>query len=53
MKIRTVYVNPPIPTRSFDWCAYLDGDEESGVRGWGCTRSEAISDLLANLEDRP
>lgn len=45
-KIVTSNVYPPIPYRSMDWCAYFDGDEESGIRGWGATETEAIDDLL-------
>lgn len=40
-KIKTVCVYPPIPTRDFDWCAYIDGDEESGRYGYGKTEAEA------------
>ena len=40
-----VQMNPPIPFRSFDWCAgYKDGDER-GPFGWGETRELAIADL--------
>ena len=42
MRIITAYVMPPD-----QWCAWRDGDEESGVRGWGNTEQEAIDDLLA------
>jgi hypothetical protein len=44
-EIKVVLVYPPIPVRSFDWCAYFDGEEEEGPRGWGATRDEAIKDL--------
>ena len=33
------------------WCAWLDGDEESGLRGWGKTEAEAVEELEAFLED--
>ena len=49
-KIITHHEFPPIPIRTFDWCAYRDGDEESGHYGWGRTKAEAIEDLL-RLED--
>jgi hypothetical protein len=49
-KIITSFEYPPIPIRSFDWCAYRDGEEESGRYGWGKTEQEAVQDLLA-LED--
>lgn len=45
-KVVTSNVCPPIPIRSHDWCAYFDGDEESGLRGWGATETDAIDDLL-------
>lgn len=45
-EIKVVYVNPPIPLRSFDWCAYYDGSEEDGDRGWGTTKEEAVKNLL-------
>lgn len=41
----TVYCNPPIPIRLFDWCCYRDGDEEmSQWYGWGKTEQEALAD---------
>lgn len=50
-KIVTENVYPPIPIRRFDWCAYYDGDEESGPRGWGETEQKAIADLRINNEE--
>lgn len=50
-KIVTTYVNPPIPVRTSDWCACLDGKEEDGPYGWGATEEEAVSDLKDKLED--
>ena len=44
-EIKVFYANPPIPTNDFDWCAYYDGSEEDGQRGWGATKEEAIKDL--------
>lgn len=46
IKIITKYNPPPIPRRDFDWCAYVDGQEENGKYGWGYTKAEAISDLF-------
>lgn len=43
------FVNPPVPSRQFDWCAFFEGDEELGQYGWGRTREEAIEDLQANF----
>lgn len=47
MKIITEHLIPPIPTTSFDWLAYFDG-EEDGQQGFGDTEATAISDLLEN-----
>jgi hypothetical protein len=44
-KVKTAYVYPPIPCRAFDWCAYLDGEEEKGNVAWGETEKEAIENL--------
>lgn len=52
-KIVTHYAPPPIPVRGFDWCAWCFGeDEETRVQGWGASASEAISDLLEQIEER-
>lgn len=37
---------PPIPIRSFDYCAHYDDPE--GPTGWGATEAEAVNDLLTN-----
>ncbi len=51
-KIITDHVYPPIPDRSCDWCAWVDGaDEETRQQGWGSTEAEAIADLKEKLED--
>lgn len=47
-KIVTENVFPPIPIRSFDWCAHYDDPE--GPKGWGRTEAEAIADLTENNE---
>lgn len=55
-RIITHHEFPPIPLRQFDWCAYRDGDEESGRYGWGPTEQAAIDDLLqleADDSDEP
>lgn len=44
-KIVTSFVNPPIPIRTHDWCAFYDGEEEAGNYGWGRTEAEAIQDF--------
>lgn len=48
MKIVTNNVYPPIPIRSFDWCAHYD--DEEGPTGWGATEAEAIADLTENYD---
>jgi hypothetical protein len=50
MKIITDNVYPPIPIRCFDWCAYLDGQEE-GLVGCGETEQAAIDDLKQQIEE--
>lgn len=51
MKIITTHVYPPIPDRSCDWLATIDGqDPEDGIRGWGATEQEAIEDLKEQME---
>lgn len=47
--VRTEHVCPPIPTRSMDWAAWLDGEEERGTRH-GATEAEAIEALKEALE---
>lgn len=46
--IQTDFVYPPIPTRSFDWAAWLDGREERGSE-FGPSRDIAVSNLLQSL----
>ena len=50
-KIVTSFVDPPIPFRGADWCAFFDGEEESGPCGWGATEREAMQDLIDNHGD--
>jgi hypothetical protein len=50
-KIITAHEFPPIPIRSFDWCAYFDGDEELGNYGRGRTEAAAVADLVENYGD--
>ena len=50
--IRTSFEHPPIPIRSLDWCAWVDGTEgEDMVQGWGRTESAAIADLMERLDE--
>lgn len=40
-------VYPPIPTRSFDYCAYLEPNVEAPKRyGWGASEEDALEELL-------
>lgn len=50
-KIVTCYMHPPIPVRSFDWCAHYDGEEAAGNYGWGRTEAEAVQDFKNNCCD--
>jgi hypothetical protein len=50
-RIVTTHVNPPIPIRTSDWCACVEGTEEDGPYGWGRTEEEAIADLQEKLDD--
>lgn len=43
-------VYPPTPCRDYDWCAYYDGEEESGHYGHGKTKEIAIENLISNCE---
>lgn len=50
MKIIAQHINPPIPSREFDWLAYCDGDED-GKTGFGTTEAEAIADLKSQIDE--
>lgn len=48
--IVTQFVCPPVPTRQWDWVAYIKGDEETnGPTGRGPTETEALRDLCEQL----
>ena len=49
-RVRTQCVCPPIPLRHFDWCAWVDGEEEGPV-GWGPTEDIALEDLADKMEE--
>jgi hypothetical protein len=55
MNIRTIHICPPIPVRSYDWCAVDNDtfDEENPATpvGYGPTKEEAIADLLRQIEE--
>ena len=44
--IVTAFVNPPIPSRDFDWSATHDSYDEGDPIGWGSTKESAIDDLI-------
>lgn len=50
VKVKVIHDYPPIPIRTMDWCAYIDGREEDGFYGYGRTREAAIRDLIENWE---
>lgn len=52
LRIRTNMDNPPIPTRRYDWAAWIDGEEESNIQGRGETESDAVAELLQTLEEQ-
>ena len=49
--IHTDYICPPIPLRSHDWQATLDGYEPGDPIGRGLTEHDAIVDLIEQIED--
>jgi hypothetical protein len=51
-RVRLVPVYPPIPTRAYDWCALVDGEEENRQYGYGSTKQEAIEELFQLEENR-
>lgn len=48
--VKTSYVFPPIPIRTCDWAAWVDGDEESGC-WYGETEEEAVQALLEDASE--
>ena len=51
MKIITDHIYPPIPDRRWDWSAVTEDYEPGHPQGFGKTESEAIGDLLDQLQD--
>lgn len=51
-KIIVAHVWPPIPLRDYDYCAYHDGEEETGHYGYGPTREKALADLARLDQER-
>ena len=50
LTVQTAFADPPIPVRSHDWQAWLDGQEDGGAVGNGATEDAAVADLLAQVE---
>lgn len=52
-RIITAYLDPILPWRDNDWCAWFDGEEENETspRGWGKTEQEAIDELISIFEE--
>lgn len=44
--IHIEFLYPPIPNRNFDYCAYLEGHEESGNYGYGISPEIAVAELI-------
>jgi hypothetical protein len=44
-------IKPPVPSTSWDFCCYCDGDQEDGPVGWGATPWEALRALAQGMED--
>lgn len=53
MKTVTTFVNPPIPSRNFDWSATLEGYEGGDPIGYGRTEQQAIYALQEYLPAEP
>jgi regulator of replication initiation timing len=51
-KIKTRFINPPIPIRNFDWEATRDGYDKGDPIGFGRTEELAKADLLEQEEAR-
>lgn len=51
MRILTECICPPIPIRSSDWLAWVDGNEETDF-AYGATEAEARENLNELLEAR-
>ena len=50
MKVITERIDPPVPTRQYDWAAWVEGEEE-GLTGRGPTEAEALRDLAEQQAD--
>jgi hypothetical protein len=50
MTILTSCIAPPVPSRNFDFTAWVDGREE-WLQGYGPTAAAAIQDLQEQIEE--
>jgi hypothetical protein len=50
IKVRTGHT--PTPWAKFDWSAVDDNYDEGGTIGYGATETEAIADLIEQIEER-
>jgi hypothetical protein len=46
-------IDPPVPSRAFDWQATLDSYEPGDPVGRGPTRKAAVDDLIEQWSDDP
>lgn len=51
MTVITARIDPPVPTRQYDWSAWVDGEEEQ-CTGYGPTEAEALRNLAERLADQ-
>jgi hypothetical protein len=50
-KIITMFNEPPIPSRHWDWQATEEGFDYGDSVGYGSTEQEAIDDLIGQLDE--
>jgi len=48
--IVTEHEKPPVPTRAWDWNAYLEDWDLDNPIGYGETQQKAVADLLEQLD---
>lgn len=51
-RIKINCVHPPVPIRTFDYVAFVEGTEECGPYGWGATRQDALYNLRDELHGK-
>ena len=52
MRIITTQINPPVPTKQYDWEAIFEGYEPGDPIGRGPTEQAAIDDLKEEAEEQ-